>query len=139
MTIINTHVHSHKELFRDLWGGNIVNKHPGSEYWTLLPVKDKAYVLIDRLSQREKRRIVLSAAGWVKRDELLREVRNLSETRWLHTATVVVAVGQSFTAGEWWQEFIKLAQAKSLKLQTLFLPYDTADIVARLRAQAATA
>lgn len=139
MTITDTHIYSPKKLFHDLWSGNTVSKHPVSESWTLFPIKNRVYLLIDCLARPTKKQVVLSAAGWVGHSELRRQVRDLPSSRLLHFLTVMIPHDEVATAGSQMHEFLKLVRMKGITVQTLLSPLDSANLIARFWPQAAIA
>src|SRR3954453_7867942 len=110
MTYTYTHAYSPKKLFHDLWSGKTMSKHPVSESWTLLPAKNKVYLLIDCLTRPKGKQFVLSAAGWVGYSDLFRQVRALPSSRMLHFLTVMTALNEVGPACSKMREFIELAR-----------------------------
>jgi hypothetical protein len=140
MTISDINSPEQPRLFRDLWNGSVISKYLVAEYWTFLPVRDKAYLLIERLDRPEKNQNILSAAGWVQRSDLLRRVRHLSDARWLHTLTLVLANDSDLhAASSLLHDFTKLGQKKDFTVLSLTVPRTTSEIVAGFPAHSVAA
>jgi len=108
-------------------------KRRAALYWTILPQKEKLYVLMEHIDWSEKTPSVKSTVVRIRRNDALRQVRQLPEERELDTVTVILADDYEDHAGySLLQDLIKLAQTKGFTVQSMIVPRTTDEVIATL-------